>query len=112
MSIFFGLGGGVEANMNRWAGQFKGADGKAAEAKKSVRKIEGDITVHLIDVSGNFNAGAAMMGGAPKSDQRMLGAIVETPKGPYFFKLLGPSGTMKAQEAAFESFVSSFKPGA
>lgn len=110
VSIFFGLGGGVDANMKRWAGQFKDASGAPSPAKRTTRQVAG-LTVHLIDVAGNYNAGAAMMGGAAKSDQRVLGAIVETPKGPYFFKLLGPAATVTANEAKFTAFVDSFKPG-
>jgi hypothetical protein len=114
MTVFYfgaGGGGGVEPNIARWVGQFK-KDGGAAEAKRATRTVNG-LTVHTVDVAGTYNAGAAMMGGAQDlGDQRVLGAIVETPQGPYFFKLLGPVATIAAQQDAFEAFVQSFKPGA
>lgn len=114
LTVFYfgaGGGGGVEPNIARWVGQFK-KDGGPAEAKRATRTVNG-LTVHTVDVAGTYNAGAAMMGGAQDlGDQRVLGAIVETPQGPYFFKLLGPVATIAAQQEAFEAFVQSFKPGA
>lgn len=115
MSIFFfGAqgGGGVDANIARWVGQFKQADGSSSEdaAKRSTREVNG-MKIHLVDVQGNYDAGAAMMGGAAKSSQRMLGAIVEAPTGLFFFKLLGEAGAVTAQEKNFDAFISSMKPG-
>ncbi len=115
MSIFFfGAqgGGGVEANIDRWVGQFKQADGSSSNdaAKRSQKEVNG-MKVHLVDVSGNYDAGAAMMGGGPKSEQRMLGAIVEAPKGLFFFKLLGDKTAISTQEEGFNAFVESMKPG-
>lgn len=115
LTVFYfgaGGGGGVEPNIERWIGQFKKADGSRPEAKRAIRTVNG-LTVHTVDVAGTYNAGAAMMGGAQDlSEQRVLGAIVETAQGPYFFKLLGPAPTIAEQEQAFEAFVQSMKPGA
>jgi hypothetical protein len=38
-------------------------------------------------------------GGDPidKADQALIGAIVASPKGPYYFKLVGPKKTVDAQ---------------
>lgn len=116
MSIFFfGAqgGGGVDANIDRWIGQFKQADGSSSKdaARRSKQEVNG-MTVHLVDVAGSYDAGAAMMGSAPAAgEQRMLGAIVEAPTGLFFFKLLGDPETIAAQEEAFSSFVQSMKPG-
>jgi len=117
MSIFFfgpGGGGGVDANIDRWVGQFSQPDGtsSAKAAKRTLREVNG-MKVHLIDVSGTYSAGAAMVQGSAgsKENQRVLGAIVEAPAGLFFFKLLGPKETMTAQEANFNAFVESFRPG-
>lgn len=117
MSIFFfgpGGGGGVDANIDRWVGQFSQPDGtpSAKAAKRSERQVNG-MKVHLIDVSGTYSAGAAMVQGSAgsKENQRVLGAIVEAPGGLFFFKLLGPKVTMDKQEANFNAFVESFQPG-
>lgn len=113
MSIFyFGSagGGGVEANVNRWVGQFSNPDGSpaAGNAKRKTETVNG-MKVHRVDVAGTFNPGMAGSG-PPKNEQRMLGAIVETPVGLYFFKLVGPQSTMDKAEEGFESFVKSFEP--
>jgi hypothetical protein len=34
-------------------------------------------------------------------------AVIETPNGPYFIKLVGPAKTIAAHEKAFEQFLSS-----
>ncbi len=114
VSIFyFGKqgGGGVEANIDRWVGQFTQPDGTASSkvAERETKTVNG-MTVHTVDVSGDYNAGAAMGGGATKKGQRVLGAIVEAPAGLFFFKLLGPEETVAANERAFEAFVQSFQP--
>ena len=113
LTVFYfgpGGGGGVEANITRWIGQFKQPDGSPADAlaKRDTKQV-GGMKVDLVDVSGTFNAGAAMMGGAQKTAQRALGAIVDSPKGLVFFKLVGPSETVAQNEAAFSEFVHSIK---
>lgn len=115
--FYFGAagGGGVDANIDRWVGQFQQPDGSpsAQVAKRSKQTVNG-MTVHLVDVSGIYNAGAAMAaggGGGSKKDQRVLGAIIEAPAGLFFFKLLGPVKTIAANEAGFDALVKSFSPG-
>ena len=115
LSVFHfgpGGGGGVEANLDRWIGQFKQPDGAPSEEAARRKKITvRGMTVHLLDVSGTYNAGAAMAGGGSKADQRVLGAIVEAPAGLFFFKLLGPKATVAAHEDSFAEFVASMRPG-
>lgn len=113
MSIFyFGPqgGGGVEANIERWVGQFTSAEGKPITDAKRETKVVSGMKIHTVDVSGTYGGG--MGGGGAKSDYRVLGAIVEAPAGLFFFKLLGPSALLKAQEGGFEQFLQSLKPGA
>ena len=38
-----------------------------------------------------------------KPGYRLLAAVVETPLGPYFFKLTGPARTIARWDAAFDS---------
>lgn len=107
LTVFYfgpGGGGGVDSNLDRWAGQFK--DGPTPV--KAVREV-GGIKVHTVDASGTFDAGAAMGGGAPKGDYRVLGAIAETPEGHYFFKLTGPGVTIAQNQTGFEALVGSFQ---
>ena len=91
-----GAGGSVDANIERWYGQFEQPDGKSTKevAKTDEFKVDG-VTVHWVDVSGSFKD---TMGGGPfsggktvlRKDYRMLGAIiVSQQQGQYFIKLTG-----------------------
>jgi len=102
-----GQGGGVQANIDRWKGQFS-QNGQPAEAKTAKRTIHG-LPVTTVDISGNY-AGMGPMGGAsaPKAGYRMLGAIVENPGGNLFLKFTGPVRTIAANEAKFNQLLNSF----
>jgi hypothetical protein len=39
----------------------------------------------------------------------MRAAVVETPKGPYFVKLTGPTATVRQAEPSFEQFLKSVR---
>ena len=93
-----GQGGGVDANIDRWVGQFEGA-------KAPLRKKEklGAFEVTTVEVDGTF---ASSMGGpmgpkTPKPGFKLLGAIVEGPKGNVFFKFTGPAKTVEAARGDF-----------
>ena len=115
MTVFYfgaGSGGSVQKNLDRWIGQIKQADGSDS---KKVAKIDelvvGDIKVTRLDVSGAYGGGRPMgPATAPVSDQRMLGAIAEGPKGSVFFKLLGPAETVASAEPAFVQMIKTFAP--
>src|SRR5580704_19580275 len=94
-----GQGGSVDANLDRWVGQFLQADGKPskAAAKIAKRTIHGS-EVTTVDVSGAYTGmgGPTAQGGAAMPGYRMLGAIVEGPQGSIFFKFTGPEKTVAA----------------
>lgn len=91
-----GAGGSVDANIERWYGQFEQPDGKSTKDKAKTEKFTVDgLTVHWVDVTGSFKD---TMGGGPFSgakavlrpDYRMLAAIiVSKQQGQYFIKLTG-----------------------
>jgi hypothetical protein len=108
-----GQGGSVEANLDRWIGQFLQADGKPSKdaAHVAKRSVHG-LPVTTVDVSGAYTG----MGGptAPTASPavpgyRLLGAIVEGPQGSIFFKLVGPAKTMAANQAAFDQMIGSLE---
>jgi len=109
---FGGSGGSVDANIQRWIGQMQQPDGRpsTAVAKKQSRTVNG-LTVSLVDVSGTYTA--EMSPGASahhdNAHYRMRAGVVETGKGPYFIKLVGPEKTIAKWERAFEQFVGSVK---
>ena len=99
-----GKGGGVEDNLERWAGQFEAT----APPKKETRSIR-DLRVHTMDVSGTYLAsgGPMMQAQGKKPGYRLLGAIVEAPRGLVFFKCTGPAATIGKAQVDFQSLVGS-----
>jgi hypothetical protein len=107
---FFGAGqgGSVEANIERWKGQFTDA-GKPAAAKIGTRKVNG-LAVTTIDTSGEYSGmGGPMAPGTPVAGYRLLGAIVQGPGGNIFLKFTGPARTIAANQQKFEALLASFR---
>ena len=106
-----GAGGSVDANIQRWEGQFASADGGAVKAKTDVLKVAG-CDVHVVDLRGVFldRPGGPFAGGkvVKRPEYRMLGAIIVTPKaGKYFVKMYGPAATIEANDKPFEAMLKS-----
>ena len=103
-----GQGGSVEANVERWIGQFRAPGGGVAEglAKRSSETING-IKVTTVDVSGTYMFKAFPMAreATPKPGYRMLAAIAEGPDGPIFFKLTAPKASTDAAEKDFRKML-------
>ncbi len=112
---FFGAGqgGGVEANLARWKGQFT-INGQPAPAKSSTKKVNGlsvtemDVTGVYAATGGSMSGGGAMSTQAPKAGTRMLTAIIEGPGGNLFVKFTGPEKTVAGNLAKFQALVGSF----
>lgn len=109
-AVFFfgaGQGGGVQANIDRWIGQFQE---KPATPPQPRKQVMGGFNVTLIEHGGTYLAGGPMsQSKTPKSGYQLFGAIVEAPEGNVFFKLTGPAKTVKASRAAFEKMLASMK---
>ena len=84
LSFFGGGAGGVDANIQRWSNQMGGAEAKP-------EKFEGKCKVTLVDLKGTYTPG---FGGTPIENARMLGAIVATDSGLWFFKIVGSAETV------------------
>lgn len=106
-AVFENLGGSVQANVDRWIGQFEKTDGAPNQKSETIS----GLTVTTVDVSGTFKGGGPMMGNTsgPKSGYRLLGAIVEGPEGNVFFKLTGPAKTIAAAQDEFQAMLKSLK---
>jgi hypothetical protein len=112
---FFGAGqgGSVDANLDRWIGQFEQADGKASRAvAKIVKRAIHGLQVTTVDVSGAYTGmgGPTTQPGPAMPGYRMLGAIVEGPQGSIFIKFTGPAKTIAANQAAFDKMLASLEP--
>ncbi len=100
-------GGSTEANLQRWIEQF--ADGRTVE--RSTRMVRG-LEISIVEVAGTFQA--AGMGAADSARSRpgwmLRGAVVETDQGSYFFKLTGPSASVRAARVDFDALLGSIAP--
>ena len=109
---YFGAGQGdsVDANLERWVGQMQGSDGRPAKekAKTETMTVNG-MKVTLLDVSGTYAGGDMGGGGTAQSrpNFRMRAGVIESPKGAYFIKLVGPEKTVSRWDQAFQEFVRS-----
>ncbi len=109
---FQGQGGSVEANIERWVGQFKKSDGSAAsDLTKIINTKSKGVPLTIVDISGTYvpRRGPMMAAEEPKPDFRMLAAIAETTGGPWFFKLTGPKNTIAKWEESFFSFLNTIE---
>lgn len=117
--------GGVQANVARWIGQFKNADGTGLQALKPddkgkppaadnegvyVEQIKADgFEATLVDLRGTF-ADSPRGPFGPKVDRpgyRMLGLIVPTKEhGTWFVKFYGPAKLVNANAKAFRAMAS------
>lgn len=108
-----GQGGGVEANVRRWLGQFQKADGSPVEpgdADRMEQEIAG-LRVTVLDVRGTYLFKPFPMAprATPLPGYRMLAAIVQGPDAPIFFKLTAPEKTASAAEAGFRDVIASLR---
>jgi hypothetical protein len=100
-------GGETEANIQRWIAQFDDV-GHEGRVEKTVRGLH----VVTVDVAGTYVGGGMTMGASadPKPHWAMVGAIVESPSAPYFFKMTGPAAAVGAARPAFDHLVDSIAP--
>jgi len=100
-----GLGGGVDENIQRWTGQF-------APTPNSSRR---ELTVHGMKVTRVEIAGTYLAPGVDMKSQgelaawKLLGAIVEGPKGAVFFKYTGPAGVIDRSADDFDGLLGSLE---
>ena len=106
-----GQGGSVQANIERWTGQFTGADGKPSNAAIAKRTVHG-LPVTAIDVTGAYSGAGgptATVKTVKAGYYRLLGAIIEDAGGNVFLKFTGPAKTIAANERSFQQLLESFQ---
>ena len=111
--IFSGIGGSIDANLNRWYGQFKSEteNSVSESAIRSNSQIK-DMDVTFSYVEGTYLKSSMGMGGTKTEmpNYALLAAIVSTPDGLYYFKGTGPKSTMDSHKVNFEIFIRSIMP--
>lgn len=106
--VFFfgkGQGGGAEANVARWLGQFKEAKDKLAASSKTEEVKGGKVTT--VTAGGTYMSGPPFGDKVPMEGYALRGAIVEFDGGPVFIKMTGPAKDVKAAAEAFDKTVRS-----
>ena len=100
-----GAGGTIEANVERWEGQFGGAEA-------TVEPIEvAGLSVKMVDITGTYtdSVGGPMNPNAKKvlrEDYRMIAAIIQAgDKGNYFVKFYGPGNTVEQNLEGFKTMI-------
>lgn len=100
-----GQGGSAAANVERWMKQIEGNSGK-----QDYLEVHG-LKVTTVDATGTYVAETAPGSGTfnNKPGYRLRGAVVETPNGNYFVKLVGPEKTVERWNESFLGYVKSFE---
>jgi hypothetical protein len=111
---YFGAnqGGTAEANIDRWISQIQQADGSSSKDKSKTESLTvNGLKITSVDVSGRYTAEMAPGSGKfyDNANYRLRAAVLETPKGNYYVKLVGPAKTVGRWEQSFTDFVKSFE---
>jgi hypothetical protein len=107
-----GQGGSITDNVDRWIGQMEQPGGGSSKEKAKTETITvNGLKVTMVDVSGTYTAQMSPGSDARHNNAgyRLRGAIVETPKGNYFAKLIGPEKTIGRWNQSFMDYVKSFE---
>lgn len=99
-------GGTVEANIDRWKGQF---DAQAKQAPQEEIDVAG-FKVTLVDLSGNFSDQRGPFAPAvERPGYRMIAAIVPVEGQLHFIKATGPEKTIAAHADKIHEFIRTVK---
>lgn len=96
-------GGGLEANLERWRGQFTRGPNDPPPQQETIPVGGADAV--LIELVGTFRDGLG--GGGEKPNWCMLGAIIPTGPANFFIKLTGPRETVVEHRNAIRQLVTS-----
>ncbi|MCP4245534.1 MAG: hypothetical protein GY778_00655 [bacterium] len=110
MAVFAGIGGSVQANIDRWVGQFR--DPANPDEKPATETFEkGPLKVTVVRAGGAHTAAGMNPNEphpAPTAGTALFGIIVEGgPGGNVFLKTVGPAGTVEAHMDALRAFAQS-----
>ena len=110
--FFGGTGGTVQANLDRWFGQFSQPDGRQTKdvATTTSRLING-LSVTSFDTTGTYIA-EVTPGSTERFNKpgfRMRAAVIQTKGGPYFIKLVGPLKSVTRWDKDYEAFLQSIE---
>ena len=100
-------GGSVEANIDRWKGQF----GPQPEAASQEDIDVAGLKVTIVDLSGNFNDQRGPFApGELRPGYRMIAAVIPVEGQLHFIKATGPQKSIASHAAAIQQFIHSVRP--
>ena len=111
---YFGAtqGGPVQANIDRWIAQMEQPDGSSSKdkARTETMTVNG-LKVTAVDVTGTFTAEMSPGSSARHNNANysLRAAVVETPKGNYYAKLVGPEKTIARWDQSFIDYLKTFE---
>ena len=100
-----GMGGGAEANFNRWRGQLGQPPLAAGEfdALPKIRVLNQDAP--LMDVVGTYRG----MGDSEQANSKLLGTLASDGERTFFVKMVGPATEVEQQREAFLGLCASLR---
>lgn len=108
-------GGDVQANLHRWIGQFRGADGTSdsVDAMQAERVVNG-LPAWLVRATGTYvSQGPTLQGPEERFEGwALFGAVVVSAVDPVFVKCTGPELVIAREAAAILRFVDSIEVSA
>lgn len=97
-----GGGGGVQANVERWLGQF------ASKPESKTEEIDaGGKKITLVTATGTYNDGPPMGAKTPRENYTLIAAIVPTEDSNIFIKLAGPKEAIAKVTDSFKKMAAS-----
>jgi hypothetical protein len=109
-AFFPAIGGGKDANVDRWLGQFTQKDGSSSKDKAKIAESKRDgLTITRVEVRGAFSDG---MQRPPRQtdDGMLLGAIIESEDGAnLYIKIAGPREAIEAESANFDTLLTTIR---
>jgi hypothetical protein len=95
----------VDANLTRWKGQFSHPDGSPV-SEKVTRDSSGAFPLVFAEYEGDYRRGiGAGSADSVRASQRLVAAIVPTPKGTMYIQMFGAAARVEAERTAFFTFV-------
>jgi hypothetical protein len=110
-AVFFfgeGKGGDTRSNIQRWIDQIEFAPGSDTDREEFAAN---GMTVFWVNFNGTLKPNPmdpTIQERRPNS--RLLAAVIEGPRGPWFFKAVGPDATLKPQRDTFLGMLESARP--
>lgn len=95
----------IAMNLDRWLGQWETENGTPAQDGEIQPDAEGNLPFTFVRVAGTLTDVRQVGGGEPRVDWVLLGAIVDSPKGPLYVKAVGPNAELGQQVDAFMASV-------